>query len=390
MPLRNIIAERETELPEAEMGKLLKIAEESKDIISLGPGEPDFTPAPHIIKAAINALKTGHTHYSPIEGRHELLEALAHKVKKVNKINANPENIVVTSGSNEAILLSLMSVVDPGEGVLIPDPAYLNYIPTVELLNGNPISLPVIPENDWQLIPELVKKQIKEPKRLRAIVVNTPANPTGAVYTRKTLEAVADIAREHDLLVISDEAYENYVYGGAKHVSIASLNGMEDYVVTLQSFSKTYGMTGFRVGYAVGPQKVIAAMRKLHLYASLTAPTPFQIAAVSALKGPQEWTHVIVRDYDKRRKFLVKRINEIDGFECNDAKGAFYLFPKFSWKMKSVQLVEWFIKNAKVALVPGSDFGRYGDGYLRFSYATAFPKIRVALDRLEKAAKKLK
>lgn len=392
MPLDKIISERTAELPYEELGKLFKIIEKDKRIISLGPGEPDFGPPPHVIKASRRILgEKDIGRYSPVGGRADLREALAEKLKKENRIDASPDNVLVATGSTEAILLALMACVDPGEAVATVDPSYANYIPVTELLNGTAISLPVIPQNNWQLIPELMKKQIKEPRRTRAIIINSPANPTGAVYSRKTLEGIADVAVENDLLVISDEAYEKFVYGKAKHVSIASFNGMDDYVLTLQSFSKTYGMAGFRVGYAVGPKKVMDMMREIHLYTTLCAPRISQEAALAALKGPQNRIRKIVTDYDRRRKFVVKRINEINGLSCgSEPQGAFYVFPKLNTKMKSVKFAHWLLKRTKVLVVPGTDFGRYGEGYVRLSYATARPLLEEGLDRIEKAMKKLK
>lgn len=385
-PLRSIISERESELPEGEMEKLMKILVENKNIISLGPGEPDFSPPKHVINA-VKKCAAKYTHYSTSEGRKELREAIAKKLKKENKIDASRENIVVTCGSSEAIVLALMSVVDPGEAVLVPDPGFVAYIPSVEMLNGVPISIPSRMEDKWMVNPDAIKFQLKEPKRCRAIILNTPNNPTGAVYPRSILEEIAGIAIENDLLIISDEAYEKFVYNG-KHISIGSLNGMEDYVLTLQSFSKTYGMAGFRVGYASGPEKIINAMRTLHVYTSLCAPTLSQMAALSALKGKQEYAKH-VKEYEKRRTFIHKRLNEIKGFHVSNPEGAFYAFAKYDFKMNSKQFCHWLIKNAKVSCVPGSDFGRYGEGFVRFSYATKFDKIKIAMDRIEKAVKKL-
>ncbi|MFH0830427.1 MAG: pyridoxal phosphate-dependent aminotransferase [Candidatus Aenigmatarchaeota archaeon] len=391
MPLDKIIAERTEELPYQELGKLLSIVAKDKSIISFGPGQPDFGPPPHVIKAAQKALDDpASSRYSSPEGSFELREAIAEKLKKENRINLPAENVLITSGSCEAILLSMLSCVDPGEEVAVVDPSYINYIPCVELLNGSAISLPVVPSSNWQLLPELVKKQIKEPKRMRAIIINTPANPTGAVYTKKTLEEIADIARDNDMMIVSDEAYEKFVFGKAKHVSIGSLNGMNDYVLTLQSFSKTYGMPGFRVGYAAGPKKVIDVMREMHLFASMCAPTISQIAAVAALKGPQDSIRRHTIEYGKRREFLLKRLEEL-GFVCDcDPEGAFYMFPKVPGKMTSVNFAHWLMKEAKVLVVPGSDFGRYGEGYVRFSYSTAMPKIVEGLERIENAMKKLR
>lgn len=390
VPLRAIISEREAELPKGEMGRLLKMLVEKKGIISLGPGEPDFTSPKHVIAAAKRSLDKGFTHYSPVEGRKELREAIAKKLKKENRINAHPDDVLVTCGSNEAIMLALMASIDPGEAALIPDPGFVDYIPSVEMLNGAAISVPMRPNENWQILPEAVLWQLKEPQRIRAIIINTPNNPTGAVYTKKTMEAIADIAIEYDLLIISDEAYEKFVYGKAQHISPASLNGMADYVLTLHSFSKTYGMAGFRLGYAAGPPKVIKAMTDLHLYSTICAPTVSQMAGLAALTGPQGDIKKHVSEYQKRRDYLHKRLNEMDAFTCVKPEGAFFIFAKYASNMRSVDFAHWLLEKAKVAVVPGRDFGRYGEGYVRFSFATAMPLIKKAADRIERAVKFLK
>ncbi len=388
--LRDIIAERYDELPVSTIGKLLKVAAESKDVISLGPGEPDFDSPPHIIRAAKKYLDKRFTHYSPPGGRHELKEAIIKKLKKDNGISVGPENIIATTGSTEAILLALMSTIDPGEGVLIPDPGFLSYKPTVEVLNGMPIPIPLYEKDNFEITTEKMEEVIITEKT-RVLIINTPSNPTGTVFSRKTLEEIADFVRQHDLLVISDEAYEKLVYDDAKHISMGSLNGMGDYVMTLQSFSKTYAMPGFRIGYAAGPEKIIKAMTKLHIFTSLCAPTISQATAMEALKGEQKCVENMRKEYDRRRKMIIKRLNGIPGFICTNPKGAFYAFPNVkSFGMKSLEFAEWLLKNAKVATVPGTEFGKFGEGYIRLSYATEYGLIEKALDKIERAVVKLK
>jgi aminotransferase len=216
------------------------------------------------------------------------------------------------------------------------------------------------------------------------MIVNSPSNPTGVVFKKKTLEEIADFANEYDLLVVSDEAYEKFVYGGEKHVSFASLNGMEKRTLTLQSFSKTYAMPGFRIGYAAGPENIINAMRKIHIYSTICAPTVSQEAALEALKGPQKVVGKMVKEYDRRRKLIIKRLNEISGFSCVEPKGAFYAFPNIKeFGMKSLAFSRWLLKGAKVAVVPGTEFGRCGEGYVRCSYATSYERVERAMDRIE-------
>jgi aminotransferase len=392
--ISRFISERESELPGAMIVKLLKIAEEAKDIISLGPGEPDFVPDKAITDFAAQKLKEGYTHYSPAQGRLDLREALARKLKKENKIDVEPGRIAVTCGSQEAIFLALACLVDPGENVLVPDPGFLSYRPCVELLNGSAESIELKEEDGFQITGEAIKKSITNPNRTKVLVINSPGNPTGTVFSRKTLEEIADVAIEYDLTVLSDEAYERFVYKG-RHVSFASLSGMEERTLSFHSFSKSYGMPGFRVGYASGPRELIEAITKIHPYTTLCSPTVSQEAALAALGGPQKWVDKIVADYDRRRKFIVKRLNGTRGFHCVEPDGAFYVFPRIDYKlsgkkMTSLQFCEWLLKEAKVACVPGNEFGKFGEGFVRFSYATAFTKIEEAMERIEKAVKRLK
>jgi aminotransferase len=388
--MRDIISEREEELPKSTIGKMLKIAVESKTIISLGPGEPDFVSPDNVIQSAKKWLDRKYTHYSPPGGRKEFKEAIIKKLWKENRIRARPDNIVVTTGSTEGILLALMCTIDPGEGVIIPDPGFLAYKPTVEILNGMPISIPLYEKEDFQFNVDRMKERIV-PEKTNAMILNTPNNPTGTVLKKKTLEEIADFAVENDILIISDEAYEKFVYDDTRHISIGSLNGMKDRVLTLHSFSKTYAMAGFRVGYAAGPENLINAMTKLHLFSTLSTPTLSQLTAMDALRGPQGHIERMRREYDRRRRLITKRLNEIEGFTCIKPKGAFYAFPNTkAFGMKSLKFAEWLLKNAKVAVLPGSEFGIHGEGYTRLSYATSYDKIAKALDRIERATKKLK
>lgn len=387
--IRSLLSERGQELPGIVIGKLLKIAVEDKSVISLGPGEPDFVAPKSIITAARKALSEGQTHYSPPQGRLELRQELAKKLKKENRIEANPDDIIVTTGSTEGILLSLMAMVDPGEGVLVTDPGFLAYRPTVEVLNGMPLPVRLYEEHGWQIDVDELEKAIA-PEKTNAMIINTPTNPTGTVYTRQTLEDLADFAIEHDIAIISDEAYEKLVYDGERHISIGSLNGMGDRVLTMQSASKTYAMAGFRVGWMHGPRKLVESMTKLHLFSTLSAPTVSQLALLAALKGSQKPTEGMRKEYDRRRRMLVRRLNSM-GLHCASPKGAFYAFPNIKHLgMSSFKFSEWMIREGKVATVPGTEFGRQGEGHIRLSYATNYELIVKAMGRMEKALKKLK
>jgi aminotransferase len=378
-------ADRINAVGESKIAESLKILEQDPSIISLGAGEPDFPTPNHIITAAYKMLKKGYTHYSPLQGKKELREAIAKKVKKDNKIDATSEEVIVTCGSKEAILLAMMTFVDPGDEVIVPDPSYVAYIPIVKLINGIPVSLPLREENNFEVDADVLEKLVT--KKTKIVVINSPANPTGTVYSRKTLEEIADVAIDKNLMIVSDEAYEKLVYDDAKHISIGSLNGMKEHTITLQTFSKTYAMCGFRIGYAVAPKDVIKEMTEFKICTTLGAPTAFQMAAVAALTGPQACVEKMRKEYDRRRKFIVKRLNEI-GLSCIKPKGAFYAFPNISSKgMSSEQFSDFLLKKAKVLVVPGTEFGKYGEGYVRMSYATAYEKIEEALNRIEKVVK---
>ncbi len=387
------LSKRIIQLPKFKIGELLKIAEERKDIISLGPGEPDFYSPDFVREAAKKSLDKKETHYSPVSGRSDLKREIVKKLKRENKITYNSNDISVTCGSNEALVLALLALIDPGEEVLVPDPSFLAYRPMVQMLNGYPVSVPLTQENEFNLTKESLQNAIKDPKKVKALILNTPGNPTGTVMNKKALEELADVVVENNIIVISDEAYEYLTYERRKHISFASLNGMKDYTLTLQTFSKTLAMAGFRIGYAAGPSQIIKAMNKLHIFTTLSAPTTSQTAVRDALKNWKQAKKEIKRmrdSYNKRRKLIYKRTNEISGFYAHEPFGAFYLFPKFDFKMKSLDFSEWLLKNAKVAAVPGSEFGVYGEGFLRFSYATEYSKIEQAMDQIEAAVRKLK
>ncbi|MEK6904507.1 MAG: aminotransferase class I/II-fold pyridoxal phosphate-dependent enzyme, partial [Nanoarchaeota archaeon] len=300
------ISERELELPDAVISKLLKIAAENKNIISLGPGEPDFNLPEPLLKAVKN-LKNTCNHYSAPGGRKELKEALIKKLKRENKINAEPKNVIVTCGSQEALMLASMCSLDVGEEIVLPDPGFMGYESCVDLISAVPVKLELREDECFSINPDRLKK-IVDKKRTKVILINTPSNPTGQVLSRKVLEDVADIAVENDLYIFSDEAYERLIYD-KEHVSIGSLNGMEDYVVSFYTFSKSYAMCGFRVGYAVGPRELIDAMTKTHIYSTLCAPTPSQIVAEAALKMNDKYVQAMVDEYKKRRNFIYQRLN---------------------------------------------------------------------------------
>jgi len=318
-----------------------------------------------------------------------LRETIARKLKKDNKIDVSPDEIIVTCGSQEALFLATLALVDPGEKMIVPNPGFLAYIPMVESVTGTQISIPLLEEDGFELNPEKVEELIDN--RTQVLLINSPGNPTGRILKKKTLEKLADIVIEHDLKVFSDEAYEKFVYDNNKHISIGSLNGMEKHALTFQSFSKSYAMPGWRVGYAAGPKEIIQSMTRIHLYCGLCSPTISQLAALEALRKSQKCVRDMKKEYDRRRKLIVKRLIEIPNIFCLNPEGAFYAFPNIKdLGMKSSEIAKIFLKKGKVLTVPGTEFGKYGEGYLRLSYATSYEKIKKALNRIEKVVRKLK
>ncbi|MDI6721203.1 MAG: pyridoxal phosphate-dependent aminotransferase [Candidatus Aenigmarchaeota archaeon] len=379
------ISERELQLPPALIEKLLKYLSEQKGIISLGPGEPDF-PAPKPLVDYTKKIAGKCNHYSPPGGRKELKEAIVKKLRKENKIKCNEENIVVTSGSQEALLLAIAATHDATEQMIVPNPSFLAYIPTLEMMDAVPVLARLKEEDNFQINPDSLERLIT--KKTQSIIMNTPSNPTGMVMTRKILEEIADIAIEHDLYVFSDEAYEKLIYDG-KHVSIGSLNGMHKHVISFFTFSKSYAMCGYRLGYCVAPKPIADAIKKMHVYTSICAPTISQMLGVKALSLQKKYMDGMAKEYKKRRDFIVKRLNEI-GLATKMPGGAFYTFSSIqSYSKNSWKFALRLLKEQKVAVVPGTEFGPDGEGFIRCSYATKMPLIEKALRRMERFVRKI-
>ncbi|MBS3117255.1 pyridoxal phosphate-dependent aminotransferase [Candidatus Woesearchaeota archaeon] len=379
------ISEREQELPDAVIGEIFRLTAEDKSIISLGPGQPDFpTPRPILDECKRAIYKA--TRYSSPGGVIELREALVKKLRKENNIKLGPENIIVTTGSQEAIFTAMLCTLDPAEEIIVPNPGYLAYIPAANLIHAVPVPLKLNEEDGFEVNPDELRKLINK-KRTKVILINSPANPTGNVLKKRTLEEIAGIAREHDLYIFSDEAYERLTYG-TKHVSIGSLNGMGDHVITFQTFSKTFSMCGFRVGYCAGPKKLMQAIEKAHHYLTLAAPHISQLLAIKALTIKKSYIEKMRKEYERRRNFLVERLNEI-GLRTTLPKGAFYTFSNISeFSKDSTRFARDLLKKSRVAVIPGVEFGKFGEGYIRCSYATAYPMLEKATARIEKYLKK--
>lgn len=383
------ISKREQELPNEVIGKLQEIASEHPNVISLGPGEPDFKTPKEILNAGAKILLDSKKYdvgkYTPVAGMTELRDAIAQKLRSKNKIiNATAEEVIVTCGSQQGIFAGLISALDKGEQCIIPNPGYLGYLPAIKLVDAKPISLMLNEENNYDIDVKKLKNIIAR-KKVKLLILNTPNNPTGKVLSKKILEEIADIAREYNLLIFSDEAYEDLIYD-AKHISIESLNGMQNHAVTFHTFSKTYAMCGFRLGYAHGPKKIIEAMIKTSQYMTLAPPHISQLIGLHTLQSKKITKEIeqMRAEYNKRRKYIVQQLNTI-GLKTPMPQGAFYAFANIkNTGMKSNTFAEKLLQEQKVAVVPGTEFGTNGEGYIRLSYATKMPLIQIAMERIEK------
>ncbi|WP_297506859.1 pyridoxal phosphate-dependent aminotransferase [Thermococcus sp.] len=369
----------------SEIRRLFDLAAGMENVISLGIGEPDFVTPAHIREYAKEALDKGMTHYGPNAGLPMLRRAVAEKLREQNGIEVDPmSEVMILVGANQAFLMGMATFLKDGEEVLIPSPMFVSYAPAVVLAGGKPVEVPTYEENDFRLSVDDLEKHVTG--KTRALIINTPNNPTGAVLTKKDLEEIADFAVEHDLIVLSDEVYEHFVYDGAKNHSIASLDGMFERTITINGFSKTFAMTGWRLGFVAAPAWIIEKMTRFQMY-NATCPVTFvQYAAAKALRDPRSWEAVeeMRREYDRRRKLVWKRLNEM-GLPTVKPKGAFYIFPRIrDTGLTDHQFSELMLNEARVAVVPGSAFGKAGEGYIRISYATAYEKLEEAMDRMEK------
>lgn len=370
--------------------RFFALSQEIPDIINLTVGEPDFAPPKHVLDECLLAAKEGKTHYPPTNGIQELRSGLAQKAYNDYHLRYDPTSeMLITVGGTEAIFLALFGLINPDDEVLIPNPGFVCYEPGVLLAGGVPVSIPLSEEKEFKPSVNDVMSLITD--KSRVMILNYPNNPTGAVLSYDEAAALAKIAVERDLIVISDEVYEKIVYDGAKHHCFAAFPGMRERTLVVNSFSKTYAMTGLRVGYVYGPSELVAPLWLAHQYTVACVNSLAQYAALAALKGSQDFVRSMVQEFDRRRHLVHDRLDEIGGFSCVLPKGAFYVFPNISsFGMTSEEFAGFLAKEAHVATVPGSAFGSYGEGYLRISYAAAYDELEEAMNRIEKAVKKLK
>ncbi len=350
-------------------------------IISFTLGEPDFPTPKHIADGAVKALNEGFTHYTPSTGIPELREAIAEKSKTENGIPCAPQNILVTP-TKFAVYLSIMATVDEGDEVIMPDPCWVSYEPCIRLAGGKPVFVETKEEDNYCPTQEALQSAITE--KTKMIIINTPANPTGGVYTQAQLQMIADLASDHNLLVLSDEVYERLVYD-SKHFSISSSDGMFERTLTVNGFSKAYAMTGWRLGWVVAPKKLVEAMDKIQQHTLTCAVSFAQKAGVVALRGDQTAVVDMIREFKERRDLAWGNLQRIRGFSCRKPGGAFYLFPSFGFNMSSVEFSKFLLEEARVAVTPGGAFGRLGEGHIRLSYAASRENIAEGLRRIEDA-----
>ena len=385
MNYEKLLNPRITAVPPSGIRRFFDLAATMKDTISLGVGEPDFRTPYSIRNVAINSLVDGETQYTANRGLPELRDEIALYLSGRYGISYDPEKqVLVTIGASEAIDLALRAVCSPGDEILVPEPSYVSYSPGVIFAGAAPVSVKTLEEDNFCLTPGKLEEAITP--RTKALILPYPNNPTGAVMDREALEAVAKVVLKHDLFVISDEIYSELVYGGHKHVSFAAVEGMYERTLTINGFSKSFAMTGWRVGYACGPAEVISVMNKIHQYAIMCAPRQGQVAAAAALKTGREngYEDVLrMRDsYDRRRRLMVDAFRSM-GLHCFEPLGAFYAFPSIrSAGMTSEEFCTALLRSKNVAAVPGTAFGPGGEGNIRCCYATALDKLNVALDRI--------
>lgn len=386
--MKNILSEKVKQIKPSGIRKFFDIVSEMKDAISLGVGEPDFETPWHIRDEGIYALEKGKTFYTSNAGLKDLRCEISNYLKRHHNINYDPQDeILVTVGGSEAIDIGLRAIINEGDEVIIPQPSYVSYEPCAVLANAKPVIINLKAENEFRLTPEELENAITD--KTKILILPYPNNPTGSIMEREDLEKIAKIIIEKDILVMSDEIYSALTYKD-KHVSIAEIDGMKERTILINGFSKAYAMTGWRLGYACGPQEIIKQMTKIHQFAIMCAPTTSQYAAIEALKHGDEDVEMMRQSYNQRRRFLMNAFREMN-LECFEPYGAFYVFPCIKeFGMTSEEFATRFLEEEKVAAVPGTAFGESGEGFLRISYAYSLETLKIAMTRMKNFITKLR
>jgi aspartate/methionine/tyrosine aminotransferase len=370
------------------LAKAKALEKKGKDIVHLEIGEPDFDTPKNVKEAAVKALNSGYTHYVPSAGILEFREVIAEYVRKTRKIAADADEVVVTPGAKPIMFFSILACVNEGEEILYPNPGFPIYESLINFVGAKPVPIPLPEENDFSLDPEFVKKHIT--KKTKMIILNSPENPTGGVLSREDLKVIADcIANRDDVLVLSDEIYSRIIYEG-KHESITQFPGMKEKTILLDGFSKTYAMTGWRLGYGVMRKDLAQKVAQLMTNSNSCTSAFTQIAGIEALKGPQTDAERMVTEFKRRREVIVPGLNKIHGITCKKPRGAFYVFPNITGTgMDCRKLGDYLLNDAGVAVLSGTSFGKFGEGYLRLSFANSIENIKKALERIDNAVRKL-
>ncbi|QYZ79378.1 aminotransferase class I/II-fold pyridoxal phosphate-dependent enzyme [Methanofollis formosanus] len=378
--MRNFVSERAREIPPSGIRKFFDLCIGMDDVISLGVGEPDYSTPWNISEAGIYSIEQGVTSYTSNKGLPALRDTLAADLARRYGTDYSAEDeIIITTGVSEAVDIAIRAVTDPGDEVLVMDPAYVSYAPCVTLAGGRPVPLPCLEKDRFKITPEALMERITP--KTKSILLNYPNNPTGGVMNRSDYRAIADILVDHDLLLISDEVYSELTYEGT-HCSPASIEELRERTITLNGFSKAYAMTGWRIGYLCAPKEICDAALKIHQYVMLCAPVMGQVAALAALRQAEEDKNEMVREYRLRRNLFVEGLNRI-GLRCHMPLGAFYAFPSVKTTgLSDEEFAEQLLKEEKVAVVPGSAFGPAGEGHIRCSYATSREDLSVAVERM--------
>ncbi|MCR4879950.1 MAG: aminotransferase class I/II-fold pyridoxal phosphate-dependent enzyme [Bacilli bacterium] len=377
--MRDFIGDRIKDIKPSGIRRFFDIASSIKDCISLGVGEPDFDTPWHITEEGIYSLEKGRTFYTSNQGLLELRKEISKWNKDRYSIDYDPKDIIVTCGGSEAIDIALRTCLNPGDEVIVIDPGYVSYAPCVELAGGVVVPLRLKEENNFKLNKEDLERVITSKSKI--IIINYPNNPTGAIMTRDDYLKIIDVIIKYDLLVISDEIYSELTYG-SKHCSIASLPNMKERTIVINGFSKAYSMTGWRLGYVMGPSNILSQMLKIHQYVIMCAPTASQYAAIEALKNGDKDIISMKREYDKRRKYLLKEFTRL-GLPCFTPEGAFYCFPSIKrFGMSSLEFSTKLLEDQHVVVVPGNAFGDSGEGFIRISYAYSIEELKEAIKRI--------
>ena len=386
--MRNPLSDKVMDIKPSGIRKFFDLVQEMPDAISLGVGEPDFDTPWHIREEGIFSLERGRTFYTSNAGLLELRKAISAYLKRKQRLDYDPlHEVLVTVGGSEGIDLALRAMLNPGDEVILPEPCYVSYLPCIKLADGVPVTINLKEENEFKLTPEELLGAITD--KTKILILSYPNNPTGAIMTRSDLEPLVKIIKEKDIFVISDEIYAELTYQ-MDHCSIASFPGMRERTIVINGFSKSFAMTGWRLGFAVGPENILKQMTKIHQFAIMAAPTNSQYAAIEAMESGDDDVELMRKSYNQRRRFLLNQFQEM-GLQCFEPRGAFYMFPCIKeFGMTSEEFANRFLQEEKVAVVPGTAFGDCGEGFLRVSYAYSIEELKVALERMKRFIERLR